>query len=382
MQSRGGHNFILCAHYRFGREQVLTSTRVRLLPAALRVVLGEKFFMQDSILRYLIVGPSWVGDMVMAQSLFMRLKELHPSAAIDVLAPAWSEPLLERMPQVRRSIVMPLGHGDFNLKRRYVLGRSLEGQYDRAIILPNSWKSALVPAFAKIPQRSGYRGEFRYGLLNDLRLLDKLRLPMTVQRYVALADSTGAVSPPTVVEPQLITKSEEIEATLQRLSLPRPNGRLLALCPGAEYGPAKRWPAKHYAAVAQYWLDQGGSVWLFGSAKDQAVTAEIMSYTQNACIDLAGRTALGEAIDLMSLADTAVSNDSGLMHVAAALGLKVIAVYGSSDPGFTPPLSRRGRVVSLELACSPCFKRECPFGHYNCLRQLLPERVIAHLGST
>lgn len=334
------------------------------------------------MLRYLIVGPSWVGDMVMAQSLFIRLKELHPDACIDVLAPAWSEPLLARMPQVRRSILMPLGHGQLGLKTRMELGRSLRAQYDRAIVLPNSWKSALVPAWAGIPVRTGYRGEFRYGLLNDLRILDKKLLPMTVQRYVALADQGPIASPPVVNPPQLQVDHKGIEAALERHGLSRPDKPLLALCPGAEYGPAKRWPAEHYSAVARSWLDQGGAVWLFGSAKDKAVTAEITRQTNGRCIDLAGKTTLGEAIDLMSLAEMAVSNDSGLMHVAAAVGIGVVAIYGSSDPGFTPPLSERARILSLRLECSPCFKRECPLGHLNCLKELRPSMVIEAMGLT
>lgn len=332
-------------------------------------------------MRYLIIGPSWVGDMVMAQSLFIRLKALHSDVDIDVLAPAWSEPLLKRMPQVRHSIVMPLGHGEFQLRQRLTLGRSLRGLYDRAIVLPNSWKSALVPAWAGIPERSGYRGEFRYGLLNDLRTLDKQRLSMTVQRYVALADPAHATLPSAVEKPRLLVRPEGISAALERLGLARPDAPLLALCPGAEYGPAKRWPVEHYVAVAKYWLDQGGDVWLFGSAKDKAVTAEIMAQTQGACIDLAGQTALGEAIDLMSLAKAAVSNDSGLMHVAAALGLYVVAVYGSSDPGFTPPLSDKAKIMTLSLECSPCFKRDCPYGHLKCLKDLKPSIVISALSS-
>lgn len=333
----------------------------------------------NTALRYLIVGPSWVGDMVMAQSLFMRLKALYPESIIDVLAPAWSEPLLARMPEVRRSIVMPIGHGELSLERRYALGRSLRGQYDRAVVLPNSWKSALIPVWAGISRRTGYRGEFRYGLLNDLRLLDKRRLPMTVQRYAALADSADAATSPHVEFPRLAVRPEGIEVALARLGLARPKAPLLALCPGAEFGPAKRWPAEYFAAVARHWLSYGGQVWLFGSAKDQAATAEIMAQTGGKCVDLAGKTALAEAIDLMSLAKAVVSNDSGLMHVAAALGLNVVAVYGSSDPSFTPPLSQRAQVLSLGLSCSPCFQRACPHGHLDCLWRLLPEQVITAL---
>lgn len=328
--------------------------------------------------RYLIVGPSWVGDMVMAQSLFMQLKAQNPSALIDVLAPAWSEPLLARMPEVNASIVMPLGHGEFGLKRRIALGRSLRGRYDRAIVLPNSWKSALVPVFARIARRTGYRGEFRYGLLNDLRVLDKKQLPMTVQRYVALSAPENTVLP-VVKQPQLVVKQEQVHAALKRLELETPKESLLALCPGAEYGPAKRWPAEHFASVARHWIEKGGQVWIFGSAKDTAVASKIVERVGSGCIDLAGRTTLAEAIDLMSLAQVAISNDSGLMHVAAALGLKVIAIYGSSDPNFTPPLSDSARVLWLNLECSPCFQRECPLGHLDCLWRLSPSHVLEAL---
>jgi heptosyltransferase-2 len=327
---------------------------------------------------YLIVGPSWVGDMVMAQSLFMRLKALHPDAAIDVLAPAWSEPLLARMPQVRDSIVMPLGHGQLDLAVRYRVGKSLRGcGYSHAIVLPNSFKSALVPLWAHIPVRSGFVGEWRYGLLNDIRKLDKKHLRMTVQRYVALAEPASRELP-YCPSPQLQTSAADKAAALERhgLVLEAP---VLALCPGAEYGPAKRWPAEHYAAVARQYLQQGWQVWLFGSGKDRSVSEEINALAGGGCTDLAGRTSLAEAIDLLAQAQAVVSNDSGLMHVAAALGRPLVAVYGSSDPGFTPPLSTTARVLNLGLECSPCFKRDCPLDHLNCLRQLEPERVVKTL---
>ncbi len=329
--------------------------------------------------KILIVGPSWVGDMVMAQSLFKVLQQCHPGAVIDVLAPAWSLPLLERMPEVDRGIVMPLGHGRLALGERYRLGKGLRSErYSQAIVLPNSLKSAIVPWVAGIPHRTGYRGEMRYGLLNDLRILDKGQLPMTVQRFVALG--VGAGEPlPEIPEPKLEVQSQAIEEALKSLGLEHPAEKLLVLCPGAEYGPAKQWPSDYFAAVADEKLQQGWQVWLFGSEKDRGVGEAVIAAlgeAGNRVQNLAGQTTLEQAVDLMSLATVVVGNDSGLMHVAAALDRDLVAIYGSSDPGFTPPLNRRAKIVDLNLECSPCFKRECPLGHYDCLKKMEPTQIV------
>ncbi len=345
--------------------------------------------------RCLVVGPSWVGDMLMAQSLFKALAARHPGLELDVLTPAWSHGILARMPEVRRALVAPFAHGSFGLMERWRLGRELAAErYDQAIVLPNSWKSALAPFFAGIPLRTGYLGEFRHGLLNDKRRLDQQTMPRLVQRYSALAflpalpgggaGGEGAtLAPP---QPLLVVNPEAQRASLARLGLARER-RILALCPGAEYGPAKRWPEAHYAAVARARLEQGWRVWLFGSAKDQPVCAAIAALLptpsgrgaggeEAAVANLAGQTTLEETVDLLACADAVVSNDSGLMHIAAAVNVPVIAVYGSTDPGYTPPYSERARVVRLGLECSPCFKRECPLGHLDCLNKLRPERVL------
>jgi heptosyltransferase-2 len=328
----------------------------------------------------LIVGPSWVGDMVMAQSLFMALRRQHPDSAIDVLAPGWSLPLLARMPEVRTGITMPLGHGRLGLAERWRLGRSLRGRYRQAIVLPNSWKSAIVPYAASIPLRTGWRGEMRYGLLNDLRRLDKARFPMTVQRFVALAGDAAAPVP-AIIAPRLAVKVADVQAAMQRLDVVKSaQRRVLALCPGAEFGPAKQWPTVHYAELSRQFAREGWDIWLFGSENDRAV-CEGIAATCKVTTNLAGRTTLEEAVDLMSLADAVVSNDSGLMHVAAALDRPLVALYGSSDPGFTPPLNARHVIVSLGLACSPCFQRECPLGTTACLVDIPVERVAAAVDS-
>jgi heptosyltransferase-2 len=218
----------------------------------------------------------------------------------------------------------------------------------------------------------------RWGLLNDARKLDKQQLTMTVQRFVALAGDHNAALPE-IPEPRLQVDPSRIEQALQSLGLGHPQGKLLSLCPGAEYGPAKRWPEEYYAEVAREKIAQGWSVWLFGSEKDKDVAEKIVGLAGEGCISLAGRTSLEDAIDLMSISDAVVSNDSGLMHVAAALDIPLVAVYGSSDPGFTPPLNKKARILTLGLDCSPCFKRECPLGHLNCLREMKPEKVLEQL---
>ncbi|WP_426117817.1 lipopolysaccharide heptosyltransferase II [Pseudomonas sp. DSP3-2-2] len=339
-------------------------------------------------MRILIVGPSWVGDMVMAQTLFQCLKQRYPECAIDVLAPEWSRPILERMPEVRAALSFPLGHGALELGTRRSIGRSLKGQYDQAILLPNSLKSALVPFFARIPKRTGWRGEFRYVLLNDVRTLDKERYPLMIERFMALAYEPGADLPMPYPRPSLRIDIATRDAALSKfgLALDRP---VLALCPGAEFGESKRWPAEHYAQVAEAKIREGWQVWLFGSKKDHPVGESILERLipglREEAVNLSGDTSLAEAIDLLSCADAVVSNDSGLMHVAAALNRPLVAVYGSTSPAFTPPLADEVEIVRLGIECSPCFDRTCRFGHYNCLRLLEPESVISalsHMGGT
>ncbi len=331
----------------------------------------------------LIIGPSWVGDMVMAQTLFACLKQRHPGCAIDVLAPEWSRPILERMPEVREALSFPLGHGVLDLAARRRIGAGLKGRYQQAILLPNSLKSALVPFFAGIPKRTGWRGEMRLGLLNDIRKLDKDRYPLMIERFMALAFEPGAALPQPYPRPALAIDPASRDAALATfgLQLDRP---VLALCPGAEFGEAKRWPVEHYAKVAELKIREGWQVWLFGSKNDHPVGEEIRARLipglREEALNLAGDTSLAEAIDLLSCAAAVVSNDSGLMHVAAALNRPLVAVYGSTSPQFTPPLADQVEVVRLGLECSPCFERTCRFGHYNCLRQLEPRPVLDALG--
>jgi heptosyltransferase-2 len=329
---------------------------------------------QAVISRILVVAPSWVGDAVLTHPLLVRLKERDPHGTIDVLAPAWALAVFRRMPEVSKTISLPFGHGDLKLGERRAFAKALD-RYDQAIVLPNSLKSALIPWHAGIPKRTGYRGEMRYGLLNDLRKLDEEAMPLIVERFAALAQPAGEPLRRPLPEPRLRVDAAARDATVAKFGLDA-GRRIAAFAPGAEYGPAKRWPARHFAALGRTLVERGFQVWLFGSANDQEITREIAAAVPGS-VDLAGRTTLDEAIDLLSLAARVVTNDSGLMHVAAALDRPMAALFGSSSPEFTPPLSAKARVITLRLSCSPCFARVCPLGHTNCLVQLEPARILA-----
>lgn len=325
----------------------------------------------------LIVGPAWVGDMVMAQSLFKQLKRIQPEYAIDVLAPRWSVPMLERMPEVRQAIVLDVGHGEFGLMKRWSLGRSLRKQYQQAFVLPRSLKSALVPFFAGIPLRIGYIGETRYGLLNRIREFDTQRLDQTVKRYVNLALDGKPIDIP-IDYPLLTTNPQRQEALRQTLGLSDAMPAI-ALMPGAEFGPSKQWPVEHYRQIAIDLTAKGYQVWVLGSPKDQPAGAAIVAEGLPNVHNLCGKTALADAVDLIALCKGAVSNDSGLMHVAAAVRCPVVALYGATSPTFAPPLEEKAASLSLNLACSPCRERQCPLGHKKCLQDIAPTTVMAEL---
>lgn len=318
--------------------------------------------MNDKIL---IIGPSWVGDMIMAQTLFKIIKQQKPDSQIDVLAPAWSLPILERMPEINEKILLSAKHGEFALQQRWQLGMSLrKHKYTRAIVLTNSWKSALVPFFAKIPIRSGWLGECRWLLLNDIRYLDKKKLPRMVDRYASLAFARNEPLPTSLPTPRL-----------QAYPADEPTKPVLALCPGAAYGPAKRWPEEYFATLAAEKLSEGWDIWFFGSKQDEPVIENIRQSLDAPTTSYAGKIDLMQTIDLFSTVSSVVSNDSGLMHLAAALDKPVVAIYGSTSPIFTPPLGLKAKVVQNKVSCSPCFKRTCPLEHFACMREVTPNKV-------
>jgi heptosyltransferase II len=307
--------------------------------------------------RILVVAPNWIGDALMAQPLLARLKQ--SGAALEVLAPEWVAPVVRRMPEVDQVIATPFRHGALELGSRWRLGRSLKRRgYEAAIVLPNTWKSALVPFLARIPVRAGYVGELRYGLLNSLYRKTSASM---ARHYARLAGEPAAE----LLRPHLEVAPQEIDEAKRRFGI---EGRYAVLCPGAEYGPAKRWP--YFKELAER---LGASVVLLGSANDREAGAGVAGK------NLVGKTTLDEAIRLIAGAAAVVSNDSGLMHVAAALGRPLVALFGSSSPQKTPPQAGRSRVLWLKPECSPCYKRECPLGHFRCMREISVDMVLTEL---
>ncbi len=333
------------------------------------------------VTRVLVAAPSWVGDLVMADTLFKLLRQQAPEAPIDVLAPAWALPVAARMREVADVIELPAGHGELAFGARRRLARSLRGRgYSHAYILPRSAKAALVPWLARIPRRIGYRGEWRYGLINRIYRLNPAHEKL-VERYAALAFPPGSALPDALPRPELRSNAVTRGQVLRRLGLD-PDAAPVVLCPGAEYGPAKRWPVEHYSALAAALSADGRAVWVVGSARERFLGEAIAAAAPDT-VNLAGATTLDEAVDVLAAAAGVVCNDSGLMHVAAALGRPIVALYGSSSPRYTPPAADRVRILYRALECSPCFARECPLGHFNCLRGIAPREArsaLAELG--
>ncbi len=326
---------------------------------------------QDSP-RFLIIAPAWVGDIVMSQALYRALKLKYPEAMLDVLvAPAYVG-LVERMPEVNRVIPAKLPHGQLGLKTRWQLGCTLRREgYDQAFVLPNSWKSALIPWFARIQKRTGFLGEMRWGLLNDVRKLDKIQLPKMAQRFVALAFDRG----------EAWEASQFPWPNLR--AAPRPSDKpVLALAPGAAFGNSKRWPPAYFATIAQHYLAKSWSVWVLGGPDDAAILNEIAQAAPGLTV-FGGEVSLADKVDLLAGAQKVLSNDSGLLHIAAALKRPLVAIYGSTSPAFTPPLSDQVQIVEeVDLTCRPCFKRNCPLSgaqHLQCLTLIQPERVLRAL---
>ena len=326
--------------------------------------------------KLLIVGPAWIGDMVMAQSLYKLLLSRNPGARIHVIAPPWSKPILDRMPEVSRAIQLDVAHGEVAVGTRWKLGRRLRDKgYGQAIVLPRSLKAALVPFFAGVPVRTGFQGEWRFALINDMRPFEPDRLDQTVKRFIVLGLPQHEDEMPQPPQPSLRTDEENLLSAVGRLGLTLTT-EPVALMPGAEYGPAKRWPAARFGALAARLASAGSQVWILGSEMQRKLGEEVRAAAgHHDVVNLCGRTTLADAVDLLGAAGVAVTNDSGLMHVAAAVDTHVISLYGSTSPRFTPPLSDRADILYRNLECSPCFKRECPLGHFNCMMELSVDKV-------
>lgn len=321
--------------------------------------------------RVLVVAPAWVGDMVMAEPVFSRLKALG-AAHVAVLAPSWTRALTTRMPTVDSEIAADFAHGELALKSRYVLAKSIRDTFDIAVILPRSLKSALIPFFAGIKTRIGYVGECRFGLLTHAYRLDKTLLPLTRDRFLYLVDKEKPQQPsnPVLIADKtnawrlladngILFSDNDSGQNINNFKSTDSGQKILILCPGAEYGPSKQWSLSRFAAIANLAKQAGATVIALGSAKDQAIIQTIQNQASNV-ISLAGKTSITDAIDLLAIADAVLCNDSGLMHIAAAVQVPLLAIYGSTTPNMTPPLCAHAKVLQTPLTCRPCFLRQCP----------------------
>jgi len=326
--------------------------------------------------RSLVIAPQWIGDAVMAEPLLAALA--RRGETLTVAALPWVAPAFRAMPQVGEIVELPFAHGRLDWAARRRVAAELRGRFDVAYVLPNSIKSALVPWLAGVPLRVGYHGEGRWGLLNRRLANPTDERPPMVAFYGALAGADFDAA----ARPRLALDDAIVEAALAQGELA--GGAFWTFAPGAEYGPAKRWPAAHYAALARALHEADGSpAVLLGSPGEAALCEEIADAAPGACRVLAGKTTLLEAMALIAASRGLASNDSGLMHVAAGFGVPQVAVFGSTSPLHTPPLNARARVLWLKdelgLTCMPCFDRTCRFGHYRCLTEVAPERVLASL---
>ena len=344
----------------------------------------------------LVVGPAWIGDMVMAHTLVQRLHQALPDESIEMVAPPATAPIAQRMAEVTKVHELAAGHGELGVGKRFRLGRALaEQKFSRSFVLPNSWKSALVPFFARIPRRSGWLGEARYLLLNDTASLPADRLPLMIERFMGLVD-IGSMPAKPYPQPRLTVNPAQQAKLLASHQLLVAEGvdaaRAIALCPGAEFGEAKRWPEGHFVEVAKKSVSEGCEVWLMGGPADRDLCQRIASQVhENAGLvkNLAGQTSLPDVVDLLAAAGACVCNDSGLMHVACAVDTPVVALYGSTSPGFTPPLHPDARALTLvdiddgsaKLDCQPCFQRTCRYEHRNCLVEIEPDYVLDQLAT-
>jgi heptosyltransferase-2 len=328
----------------------------------------------------LVIGPSWVGDLVLAQAFLMALRD-RGVAAVDVVTPPGPFPLLERIPEVREAFVLKARHGELGLGVRWEMARHLKTRnYDQAYILPSSLKSALLPALAGIPVRTGHRGEFRFGLVNDIRpeLPDSFDGPhRNVRGFLGLVAPEVATAD-VLPRPRLRVDGANQKQLAARFDLGSARS-VIALAPGSAFGPSKRWPAEHFRSLAQRLAGEGRVILVIGGPAEKSLGEEIVRDADGSCLNLCGQTSLTDAVDLLALADVTVANDSGLAHVAGAVGSPVVVLFGPTSPRFSAPLTDRSEKLHLGLDCSPCGERTCPLGHHRCLRDITPDEVMRRI---
>jgi heptosyltransferase-2 len=325
----------------------------------------------------LLVPYMWIGDFVRCHTVVKLLKQRFPSRPIDVLTTAVASPLLDYMPGVRKGIIVDLPRRRLALGQHHALaGRLRLEAYGQALVMPRTWKAALALYLAGIPQRTGFVGEGRFGLINDLRWGER-RLPRMVERCAVLALPKGESPPAEWPLPELVASGPEVAAWRQRLGLAGDQRREIALAPGA-VGPAKRWPTASYADLARRLVAEGHQVWVVGGPSESPLAAEIAAAAPDAVRDLTGPD-LRNAILALAAADVAVSNDSGLLHVAAAIGTPAIGIFGPTSPLHWAPLNPLAAVIEApnEPPCRPCHLPVCRLGHHLCMRDIAVEQVLA-----
>ena len=328
----------------------------------------------------LIVPYLWIGDFVRCHSVVKLLRQRFPDRPVDMLASTLCAPLTDYMPGLRKAVVADLPRSRLALGQQKALAERLRREgYGTALIMPRTWKACLAPYFAGVPERTGFVGEARFFLLNDLRYGEK-KLPRMVDRCGALALPPDATLPADWPLPELKVSREETKAWRQKRGLGGDDRPVVALAPGA-VGPAKRWPKDYYAAVARKLLDEGFAVWILGGPGEKTLAADIVEDTQ--ARDLTGSD-LREAVLALACATAAVSNDSGLLHVAAALGTSAIGIFGPTNPWHWAPLNPLAATMetATKLDCRPCHKPVCRLVHHRCMRDIAPEEVISTVQKT
>ena len=322
--------------------------------------------------KFLIIAPSWIGDLMISQSLLKYLKKEYPDCQIDMVVKPELITLAKMMPELKNIYSLDIRHKELGLMKRYTLAKKIKKNlYSASIILPNSFKSAIIPWLANIPLRIGYNRELRSLLLNKKYSLIKHKDSM-VNRYLKLAEGSYSDN----IRPLLLINSDSSES-ISRKYLINNSKKNIVLCPEAEYGPAKRWPANKWMQLANFYKEKNYNVYFLG--KNRSLETKYQSVLKkDSIISLLGKTSLEEAAYILSIVDLVITNDSGLMHITASVNTNLISIFGSSSPFYTPPLMKDqfGEVIYKALTCSPCFKRECPLQHLNCLNNISSEEIF------
>lgn len=320
----------------------------------------------------LIIPYMWIGDFVRGHSLVRVLNRRWPNRPVDLLTTTLCAPLIDYMPGVRASIVFDLPRSRLALAKQRALAAQLRaGNYGTAIVLPRTWKSAIAPTLAGIPERVGFVGEVRFGLINQWRWGEKA-LPRMIDKIAGLALPDGAALPAEWPVPQLKVPAEEVIRFRQSRGLG--HGAAVALAPGS-VGPAKRWT--YYAQAAQLLAGRGLDVWVIGGPGERALAAEIVATGGERVRDLTG-TDLRDAILALAAASVAISNDSGLMHVAAAIGTPTMGIFGPTSPYHWAPLNPLAATVQTKtvVPCQPCHRPICRMNDHRCMRDISPSDVV------